>query len=173
MKHILLLTGRPGIGKTTLLRRVVEELGERPSAGFLTEEIRGKERRLGFRITPLGSEPRVMAHVDHPGPERVGRYGVDLAAIDGVVEDLLQAAPRAELVLIDEIGKMECLSQRFVNAMRTLFEGRRPIVATIAQSGGGFIAEAKRRRDAELREVELSNREGLVESVLSWIDAPR
>lgn len=128
---------------------------------------------MGFRITPFGSEPRVMAHVDHPGPERVGRYGVDLAAIDAAVEDLLQAAPRAEVVLVDEIGKMECLSQRFVNAMRTFFERSGPIVATIAQSGGGFIAESKRRRDAELWEVEPSNRDGLVESVLSWIDAPR
>jgi nucleoside-triphosphatase len=89
-----------------------------------------------------------MAHVDLPGPPRVGRYGVDVAAIDAVVDEVL--APRAgvDLHLVDEIGKMECLSPRFVRAMRALLDSGAPVVATIALRGG-FIARgegAARRR---------------------------
>ncbi len=170
---ILLLTGAPGCGKTTLVRRVAAALGELRVAGFTTEEIRdGSGRRRGFRIVPLAAShdrPRVMAHVDLPGPARVGRYGVDVAAIDAVAEDAL--APRADvdLHLVDEIGKMECLSPRFVTAMRTLLDAEMPVVATIALRGGGFIAEVKSRDDVEIREVRPANREALVEEVVAWI----
>jgi nucleoside-triphosphatase len=161
---VLLLTGRPGVGKTTLLQRVARD---HAAGGFLTEEIRPQGRRTGFSLVPLdGSDRIVMAHVDYGGP-RVGRYGVDVAAIDAVVERTLQ--PGGSLYLVDEIGKMECLSEAFCRRMRALLDAENRVVATIAQRGGGFIAAVKRRPDADLREVTPGNRDRLVGEVGAWI----
>jgi nucleoside-triphosphatase len=165
----LLITGRPGVGKTTLLRRVAEALAGRRVAGFTTDEIREGGRRVGFRIVPFRGSARVMAHVRSPGPERVGRYGVDVATIDAAAETELAPDPEIELYLVDEIGKMECLARRFAPAMRALLDSDRRVVASIARGGGGFIAEVRDRPDVELWELTLENREDLVDRVLEWI----
>ncbi|MGH7857850.1 MAG: nucleoside-triphosphatase [Candidatus Binatia bacterium] len=171
MAALLLLTGRPGAGKTTLLRRVADALRPRRIGGFTTEEIREGGVRRGFRLVPFGGEARVLARVDLAGPARVGRYGVDVAAIDAVSDSALAPDPAVELYLVDEIGKMECLSARFVAAMRRLLDGDRPVAATVGRSGGGFIAEVKRRPEAEVWEVTPGNRDALVARVIERLKA--
>lgn len=166
---LLLLTGPPGVGKTTLVRRVAALLGDRRISGFTTDELRSHGERVGFRIVPFGGEKRTLAHVDFHGCSRVGRYGVDVAAIDATADAALAPNPTTEFYLIDEIGKMECFSERFVTAMGRLFEGIRPVAATVARSGGGFIAEVKRRPEAELWEVTRQNREAMVQQVADWV----
>ena len=107
--------------------------------------------------------------MDRPGPPRVGRYGVDLAVMETLATRL--APDRAvDAWLIDEIGKMECFSEAFVAAMRTLLDGRAPVVATIAQRGAGFIAEVKRRRDAELRTLTRATRDELPDVIVAWLE---
>ncbi len=169
MNRTLLVTGAPGVGKTTLVRRVAARLEGLRVAGFTTEEIRERGRRLGFRIVPFEGRERIMAHVDVPGPARVGRYGVDVAAIDALAAATLAPEPRVDLYVVDEIGKMECLSGRFVAATRALLDSDRPVLASIARKGGGFIAEVKRRSDAELWEVTARNRDLLSERILAWV----
>ncbi len=168
MSRILLLTGIPGVGKTTLVRRVAARLEGLRLAGFTTEEIREKGQRLGFRIVDFAGHSRTLAHVDLPGPARVGRYRVDVAAVDEVAATSLAPDSSVDLTVVDEIGKMECLSEAFVAAMRALLDSGRPVLATVARRGGGFIEEVKRRGDAELWEVTARNRDGLVERVLEW-----
>jgi nucleoside-triphosphatase len=168
-KSVLLITGRPGVGKTTLLRSVAAGLAGRRVAGFTTDEIREAGRRLGFRIVPFRGPARVMAHASFRGPERVGRYGVDVAAIDAATRMELSPDPEVDLYLVDEIGKMECLSPSFVAAMRALLGSDRRVVASIALGGGGFIAEVRRRADVELWELTTQNRDALVDRVLEWI----
>ena len=145
MSRILLLTGVPGVGKTTLVRRVVDRLEGLQLAGFTTEEICEGGRRLGFRIVPLAGGERTMAHVDFPGPERVGRYGVDVAAIEAVAATALAPHPTVDLYVVDEIGRMECLSER-------------------------FVAEVKRHSDTALWEVTVLNPERLCERILAWVE---
>jgi nucleoside-triphosphatase len=166
---LLLLTGAPGIGKTTLIRRVADSLRGRRIRGFTTDEIRRRGTRLGFRIVPFGGEERVMAHVDLTNAARVGRYGVDVTAINAVSESELALDPAAELYLVDEIGKMECFSTCFVAGMRRLLEGNRPVAATVARSGGGFIADVKRQARAEVWEVTPRNRDDLVKRATGWL----
>jgi nucleoside-triphosphatase len=161
----LLITGTPGVGKTTVLRKLVERLGTANLAGFYTEEIRNHGERRGFRLVTFDGAERVIAHVDFPRTARVGKYGVDVAVLDHAADVAL--APRADvsLYLVDEIGKMECLSTRFVAAMRRLLDDKR-VVATIAQHGEGFIAEVKRRPDCELWTVTRANRDALPRQLL-------
>ncbi|UCF69284.1 MAG: AAA family ATPase [Acidobacteriota bacterium] len=165
----LLLTGAPGIGKTTVIQSVAERVDKHALGGFVTEEIRVRGRRVGFRLLTFGREQATLAHVEHPAETRVGRYGVDLAALDRIVDASLNVEHGPQLFLVDEIGKMECLSQRFVSAITGLLDDERLVVATVSFRGGGFIAEVKRRPDVLIWELSLKNRAAMPERVLAWI----
>jgi nucleoside-triphosphatase len=168
----LLLTGRPGVGKTTVLRGLADRLEGWRLAGFYTEEVRRRGRRVGFRAVTLDGAACVMAHVDHPGP-RVSAYGVDVAVVDALAEAALARDHRVDAYLVDEIGKMECHSVRFVARMRALLDARIPVVATVALRGAGFVAEAKARPDVEVWTVTPANRASLPASAGGWLEARR
>ncbi len=166
-RHVVLLTGSPGIGKTSVIRRVAERLRGRRLAGFYTEEIREHGTRRGFRLTTFDGQERIMAHVDFAKTFSVGRYGVDVAIIEDLACASLTLADEVELYLVDEIGKMECLSPKFIAAMRTLLNADKAVVATVAEKGVDFIAEVKRRRDIELWRVTAANRDSLPARVIA------
>ena len=168
-KTVLLLTGVPGIGKSTLIRKVAERVVDRSLGGFITDEIRGAGGRLGFRLSTFDGRELTLAHVDIRSRHKVSRYGVDVEMLEEVAATVL--GPSAELYLVDEIGKMECFSQKFINRMSELFDSGKPVVATVARRGGGFIAEVKCRPDVELLEVTRANRDLLLEKVLEWIQS--
>lgn len=155
----ILLLGRPGVGKTTVIVRLVELLPHLQLTGFYTEEIREAGQRRGFRAVTLSGKTAMLAQVSCRSRVRVGRYGVDLTAFEELV--LPELAHPADLMLIDEIGKMECFSPAFISAVRNLLNDFRPLVATIAQRGAGFITEAKTRPDVEILQVTRDNRDEL------------
>jgi nucleoside-triphosphatase len=175
--HVLLLTSAPGVGKTTVVRKVAERLGSGSRAGptrvagFYTEETRHRAgHRTGFRAVSFGGgRARSITDIGRPGPPRGGKYGVDIAAVDALAEETLALDDEVDLYLIDEIGKMECLSERFVEAVERLLESDKPVVATIGKRGGGLIASAKRRPDAELWDVTTANRDPIPDRVLDWL----
>ena len=168
MKSHLLLTGAQGAGKSTAMRRLAELLGAAPG-GFYTEEMRAAGERRGFRLVAFNGWEAVIAHVEFPKTQRVGKYGVDLAAIDEASENTLVPSPGVDIYVVDEIGKMECLSERFVARMRALLDSKLTVVATVASRGGGFIAEAKRREDCELWSLTRGNRDAIPGRILRWI----
>jgi nucleoside-triphosphatase len=166
--RVLLITGVPGIGKTTVIRRIADALPGKRIRGFYTEEIRKGGERRGFRLVSFDGEERVIAHLDFAKRHRVGKYGVDVAAIDAAAS-LLCLDPSAQLYLVDEIGRMECLSDRFITAMRELLAGRTPVVATVGLRGDGLMAEVKGMEQCLLWEVSRENRDVLPTRILKWL----
>jgi nucleoside-triphosphatase len=167
--HHLLLTGAPGVGKTTAIRRVAERLPKERLGGFCTEEIREGGMRQGFRLLSLDGREWGIAHTDLPKRYRVGKYGVDVLAMDAAAERLLTPRPGLDVYLVDEIGKMECFSARFIAAMRHLLDSDKTVVATIGKKGAGFIAEVKQRSDCRLWEITFENRDEIPDRVRCWL----
>lgn len=157
----ILVTGPPGSGKTTVVRRVLERLGSKRVAGFYTEEVRGRAGRTGFRLVTTKGRTAPLATVGRAGGPRVGRYVVHLAGLNQVGVDALDPGRGPEVVVIDEIGKMECLSTEFVQAARRALSGPVPVLATVAFAGGGLIAEAKRIPGVELIDLAREDRDRL------------
>jgi nucleoside-triphosphatase len=155
------MTGRPGVGKTTVIQNVARELADLRPRGFWTEEIRRGGERQGFRLRTFDGAERVIASTRFSGAPRVGKYGVDVAAIDAVVADALAIDEGVDVWLVDEIGRMECLSAVFVTAMRALLGSGKLVVASVALRGGGLIEEAGRWRGARLWHVGRDNRDAL------------
>jgi nucleoside-triphosphatase len=164
VKPKVLLTGRPGCGKTTLIKRVVNEIAS-PAGGFYTEEIRQHGRRVGFKIVTLDGEEAVLAHIDFDTKQRVRKYGLDLHALESIgTEAICTAVQARQLVVIDEIGPMELRSQVFRDVINEAFD--RPeapaVLATITARPFPFTNAIKKRPDVTLIEVRSNNREQLV-----------
>ena len=170
MASRLLLTGAPGVGKTTVVRAVASALPGLGLGGFCTEEIRAGRDRQGFTLVTFDGRRALMADAQRPGSPRVGRYGVDVGVIDAIARSELAPREETDLYLVDEIGRMECLSPEFVRAMRTLLDAPMPVVATIGRGGGGFMDEVRRRRDVTLWEITRANRDDMPAQVRSWIE---
>jgi nucleoside-triphosphatase len=159
----VLLEGRPGVGKTTVVRRLSELLREAGVEldGFVTEELREGRRRVGFSVETLDGERAVLAHVDLAGPPQVGKYGVDLAAFERLALPALARADKAEFVVIDELGKMELASAPFRAAVAELFGQPARILATVQIARHPFTDELKGRADVETVRVSAANRSEL------------
>ena len=167
MPNNLLITGLPRTGKTTLIMRLAESLPDRKIAGFYTQEIRKGGQRQGFELVDFEGGRQVLSHVSIKSPHRVGKYGVDVDGFERYLGrvDLIHSG--SDLLVIDEIGKMECLSQQFVRLVDRLLTGDTPLVATIAMKGGGVIAEIKRRSDVRIMELTPANRDRLLPELIA------
>jgi nucleoside-triphosphatase len=169
----ILLEGRPGAGKSTVARRLADTLGQDGIAvsGFVTEEIRESGRRLGFSIERFGGERGVLAHVDLPGPPRVGRYGVDLAALERLAIPALEEV--GDVAIVDELGKMELASDAFRDAFAALLDRPMPVVATVQSASHPFTDALKRRSDVETMRVTTANRDALPEALAALVGSAR
>jgi nucleoside-triphosphatase len=165
----LFLTGNPGVGKTTLVRAIVERLEDATCAGFYTEEKRHRGQRIGFRVITLDGREGRLASLGREKPT-VGRYSVHIEEFEKLVlPELDTAITPADLYVIDEIGKMELLSRPFRNRVIELLAQPTNLLATIAKKGRGFIEQIKDRSDVELIEVTRNNRDDLPEELAQKI----
>jgi nucleoside-triphosphatase len=162
----VLLTGRPGVGKTTLIKDVVAELPGR-CGGFYTEEVRAEGRRIGFQIVCLDGGRAWLAREGTPGLPRVGRYGVYVANVEGVCVPAIQrAAEEADVVVVDEIGKMELLCSSFLPAILAALASTKPLLGTVTLYPHTQADKLKAHESVTLVEVTLQNRERLLQEVL-------
>jgi len=164
-----LITGKPGVGKTTLVQKIIERMRSVNMAGFCTAEIRCLGSRLGFELQGLNGERRTLAHVEIDSRNRVGRYGVDTNGFEEFLEALDLLNPDVELIVIDEIGKMELFSNRFQSLVRYALNSDKQVLASIPLKGNEFIREIKQRLDIHMLEVTHGNRDRLLEAIVEGL----
>jgi len=162
----ILLTGLPGCGKTTAILKIITSLKRKKLAGFYTQEIREKNIRKGFRWRRLDDPEGILAHIDIKSPFKVGKYHVDVVGFERSVVSVLDIDKTdADIFIIDEIGKMECLSEKFVAAVRRLFASDKSVFATVAQKGAGLISEIKSYPGTKLFNLTHQNRAKIIAEI--------
>jgi nucleoside-triphosphatase len=172
---LVLIQARPGVGKTTVVRRLAALLREArvPLAGFVAEELREGGCRIGFAIETFDGRQGVLAHIGLSGPPRVGKYGVDLVGFERLALPSLASPPEGGVVLIDELGKMELASQAFRDAVSRLLQEPVPVVATVHVAKHPFTDALKRRPGVELVEITVRNRGDLPERLAARLESIR
>lgn len=168
-KKNILITGIPGSGKTTLIKKISEELKNYHPVGFFTTEIREEGIRKGFELVSLDGMKGILSHIEIKSPYRIGKYKVDVSGFEDFLDSIQLLATKTNLIIIDEIGKMECLSDKFKNLVRQIFDSDKLLIATIAFKSSGFIAELKSRGDVKLFELTHGNRDSLLSEILKTI----
>ncbi|MBI4343770.1 MAG: AAA family ATPase [Candidatus Omnitrophica bacterium] len=165
MKHVLVI-GRPGIGKTTLIRRVAAALRSYAIDGFVTDELREHGQRQGFWLSSLDGRQVLLAHRRIESAFRVGPYKVNVQVLEQVAVPIIhRAIERAVVLLLDELGRMELYSEQFARAVEEAFERGPSIVATAGVAPLPWLEALKRRRDVELIPLTSANR-GVIEEEL-------
>jgi nucleoside-triphosphatase len=156
---ILLITGPPGSGKTTLLLRLLSGIGQEGVVGFVTREVRSGGERTGFQLVGLDGRTATLAAAGTGGGPKVGKYRVDVPAFEDFIAPIPFLNPWPDLAVIDEIGKMECLSPLFRTTVDRIIGSGIPLIATIALSGDGFIGRIRDHPGAVLITVLPARRE--------------
>jgi nucleoside-triphosphatase THEP1 len=169
-KSKLLLSGLPGSGKTTLIERLIAEIGM-PASGFTTREIRDAGRRVGFEIVGLSGCREVLAHTEMKSIHCVGKYRVDINALERVLGLELHSAS-AQPVVIDEIGKMELLSQKFRSYIIELWRSERLVIATIMSAPNAFCDRLKADKNTVMLKLNYGNREEVLARLRAFVSSP-
>jgi nucleoside-triphosphatase len=168
LKRVLLLTGNPGVGKTTVLMKTVDALkgsGYRVG-GMISREVREGGTRVGFEILDLhGSKRGWLAHVNQKSGPQVGKYRVNIEDLNTIgAQAIVDAVENCEIIAIDEIGPMELFSEKFKEAAWKVLESRKLVVAIVHfKAKDVLISEARKREDTEIITVTYENREKLHE----------
>ncbi len=168
------ITGAPGVGKTTLVRKVVEKLGDR-AIGFWTEEVRDRKtrRRVGFKVVTTDGKEALFASKRFTSKKLVGSYGVNVKRFEEIVIPLLKRAlkERNRVVVIDEVGKMELFSKEFRELVRKLaHDPKVRLLATLPiRDVHPLVRELRKMQGAVLIELTRGNREGMDEEIMKLL----
>jgi nucleoside-triphosphatase len=166
----IILTGAPGIGKTTLAEKIARTLGDR-AAGFVTREIRQGGGRTGFAIESLDGERRILASKEPKAGPRVGRYAVNVGNLEAVaIGALKRALDGQRVIVIDEIGKMELISPGLRAMILEALDSRLPAVATMGVSRNAFMEAVRARDDVEVIRITAENRDALKNRILAILE---
>jgi nucleoside-triphosphatase len=170
MKRVYLLTGRPGTGKTSIIKQVVAGMRDRVG-GFYTEEVRSGGVRMGFRLVTLDGESAILSHVNIHSQYRVSKYGVDIDNLERVgISALNRAAREHDLVIIDEIGKMELFSASFREAVMQIIDSGKRVLGTIMLSPNPWTDTLKRHPQVRLIEVTRANNRHVLQELRQWLN---
>ncbi|HIQ48424.1 MAG TPA: NTPase [Aquifex aeolicus] len=174
----IIITGQPGIGKTTLIKKLVKRLGQY-AIGFWTEEVRDSEtnKRTGFRIITTEGKKRIFSSKFFTSKKLVGSYGVNVQYFEELALPILEKAyvearkNKKKVIVIDEIGKMELFSKKFRDLVRQIIHDPTvKVVATIPiRDVHPLVKEIRRLSGAVLIELSKENRDFILEDILGLL----
>lgn len=166
----IFFSGRPGCGKTTLIKQIISCLRFK-AGGFYTEEIREEGSRVGFKIFSLDGRQGILAHVKFKGKPMVGKYGVNIDALEDIgVNSIINALKENKIIIIDEVGKMELFSVKFKEAVLDALNSDNFVLGTIKSAPCEFTEEIRKRKDVKVIELQRDN--GIIkEEILKEINA--
>ena len=171
-KRVLLITGNPGVGKTTVLLKTADMLKTRgfTVGGMLSREVRSSGTRVGFEIMDLYTgRTGWLAHTNQKRGPQVGKYHVNFPDLDGVGTKAIETANKeCDIVAVDEVGPMELFSEKFKDAVKNAADGRKPVIATIHwRTEDQVVKKMKTRQDGEIFVVTWENRDSLPPAIAS------
>ncbi len=170
MKRVCLLTGQPGTGKTSIIKEALSKVKIK-AGGFYTEEIRTGGVRQGFRIITMEGQNAVLAHVNISTYCRVSKYGVDVQGLNEVgARAIYTAIDGSDLIVIDEIGKMELFSSEFKDAVLKAMNSGKKVLGTVMFAPNTFADQIKRHAEVEVITVTKANRDEVLRKVLKWLE---
>ena len=158
---IIVLTGAPGVGKTTAVIRVTRALKERgiKVGGIVSRELRTNNMRIGFEFIDLTTnDTNVLASITGNGP-KVGKYFVNLAGCRFAAERLTNAIRNSEVIICDEIGPMELKSRDFIDSVKHLLDADKRVIVVVHQKLQHLLIDEFRNKSSLLINVDLENRE--------------
>ena len=174
---MILLTGNPGVGKTTVLTKAVSTLKQKGYCvgGMISREVRKGGTRVGFELLDLnGGRRGWLAHINQKHGPQVGKYRLNIEDLDAIgAEAITEAVAQCDIIAIDEIGPMELFSEKFKQATRKALESRKPVLAVVHwKAKDRLIREAKNREDTEMFTVTQENRDKLPEAIVEKAVSP-
>jgi nucleoside-triphosphatase len=165
----VLLTGRPGIGKTSVILRVIQQFPGK-MGGFITGEIKRLGKRVGFELETLDGKKGILAHIDIKSPYKVSKYGVNIDDLEKIgVKSIKNALGNCELIVIDEIGKMELFSSNFRDVVLEALNSNVKLLATITYSNLPFVSDIKSRNDVIILDITVKNRTYIHKKILKLL----
>ncbi len=167
----LFIAGTVGVGKTSLLREVT--LGKRERiGGFYTDHLMAGKTRRGFLMRTFDGQDRVLASKGMKSPHQLGKYGVDINALENVgIPALKLALQTKDLIVMDEIGSMEMMSERFRQTLLECLTSTKPVLATIRAASQPFSDQVKKFSDTQTIVLTKTNYNQVKQQVRKWLDA--
>ncbi|MFD0771774.1 nucleoside-triphosphatase [Bacillus sp. CGMCC 1.60114] len=156
MGNYFFLTGKPRVGKTTALKKIINEIGVENFSGFYTEEIVENSNRTGFRIISLTGEEAVIADVNSKSDIRVGRYGINVSKFERIAIQSIQNNAK-KIIVIDEIGPMQIASSKFLSTINPFMRNSQTVLGTIYYDSHPKIDEIKANSEMEIYELTQEN----------------
>lgn len=155
----ILITGGPGAGKTTLIKRLCIVFKEFNPVGFVTNELMEEGNIAGLEVNNLFGDNKIFAHTKLKSKVTVGKFKVDIKGFDMFLDQTFSREKKTGLYFIDEIGKTECESKKFCKIILNLLDAKKPVIASITDKGTGFVSDIRKREDVRIFEVTEQNRD--------------
>jgi nucleoside-triphosphatase THEP1 len=170
MAKNVFITGVPGVGKTTLLKKLAHDLSMLVIKGFYKEKIVEEDVTRGYRVVSFDYRDQILAHLFIEGPNKIDGFGINIEGFEKFIIPQVENTTLVDLFIFDEIGRMECISQNFCSAFLKLLDAPVPVIASYSHHSSFKIDDLKKRKDTTFMQMTSKNRDDIWKQVLLAIE---
>lgn len=170
MAKNVFITGIPGVGKTTLLKKLAHDLSMLVIKGFYKEKIIEDDLIRGYRVVSFDYHDQILAHLFIEGPNKSDGFGVNLEGFEKFILPQMEKINLVDLFIFDEIGKMECMSGLFCKKLEEILAAPIPVIATYSHHSAFDLKKLKKRKDSTFLQMTTKNRDNIWKEVLLAIE---